>query len=84
MKTIKTDSTGSLKRMVGPRGRPRKPSAMVEWGEIPGGIVNMAQRRTKDMLDHYGRNITSMPIETLVASCYLQGVEDAMNYAIKH
>jgi len=32
------------------------------------------------MLAHYGRNISAMPIETLVASCYLQGVEDAMVY----
>jgi len=32
------------------------------------------------MLTHYGRNISAMPIETLTASCYLQGVEDAMAY----
>ena len=54
-----------------------KRGLLIEWRkDIPDGVVQMAQRRTKDMLAHYGRNIASMPIETLVASCYLQGVED--------
>lgn len=53
----------------------------VEWvHDIPAGVVEMAQRRTRDMLAHYGRNITAMPIETLVASCYLQGIEDCFSF----
>jgi hypothetical protein len=40
----------------------------------------LARSRTHDMLRHYGRNITSMPIETLVSSCYLQGVEDCFRF----
>lgn len=53
----------------------------IEWVyDIPAGVVEMAQRRTRNMLAHYGRNITAMPIETLVASCYLQGVEDCFSF----
>lgn len=53
----------------------------IEWcHNIPIGVIQMAQRRTVDMLAHYGRNITAMPIETLVLSCYLQGVEDCFRY----
>lgn len=72
---------GSLERIVRPRGRKRKPGLAIEWcHDIPAGVVQMAYRRTKDMLAHYGRNITAMPIETLVLSCYLQGVEDCFAY----
>ena len=64
-----------------PRSRPRKHGLAIEFThDIPTGVVQMAQRRTKDMLAHFGRNITAMPIETLVASCYLQGVEDCFTY----
>lgn len=53
----------------------------IEWcRDIPAGCRQLAERRTRDMLLHYGRNITSMNIETLVVSCYLQGVEDCFVY----
>lgn len=61
------------------RGRP-KSKRNIEWIEIPVGVMNLAHRRTKPLLDHYGRNITSMQILTLASSCYLQGIEDAMSY----
>lgn len=58
-----------------------KRGLQVEWRyELPAGVLAMAIRRTRDMLSFYGRNITSLPIETLVASCYLQGVEDCHSY----
>lgn len=52
----------------------------IEWRDVPLSCQLMAQRRTSDMVSHYGRNIRSMPIETLAESIYLQGVEDTMNF----
>lgn len=81
MSKPKTPNRVRSSELVRPRGRPRKPGLAIEWcHDIPAGVVQMAQRRTRDMLAHYGRNITAMPIETLVASCYLQGVEDCFTY----
>lgn len=35
-------------------------------------------------VSHYGRNIRAMPIETLAASCYLQGVNDCLDGIVKN
>ena len=49
----------------------------IEWRrDIPIEVLRLAGRRTRDMVYFYGRNITDMPILTLAASCYLQGIED--------
>lgn len=54
----------------------------IEWRhDIPIECVDLARRRTADMIQHYGNNIRSMSIEILCASCYLQGVEDSFNAA---
>ena len=50
--------------------------------ELPIRMVELARNRTADMLDHYGKNIRSIPIEVLCASCYLQGVEDVVQAEI--
>jgi hypothetical protein len=53
----------------------------IEWrNDIPASVVQFAERRTNEMLRHYGHNITGMKIETLVASVYLQGIEDCFTY----
>lgn len=53
----------------------------IEWvRDLPESSVDLAQRRTRDMMAFYGRNITSMPIESMAASCYLQGVSDCVDY----
>ena len=53
----------------------------IEWcHEIPLGARQLADRRTRDFISHYGANITAMPIQTLAASCYLQGVNDCFEF----
>lgn len=53
----------------------------IQWrNDIPASVIRLAERRTGDFIGHYGRNIRSMPIETLCASCYLQGIEDCFTY----
>ena len=44
--------------------------------DVPLPCVEMAKRRTQSFIDFYGRHIRSIDIETLVASAYLQGIED--------
>lgn len=58
----------------------RTPLKIVWCFDLPEGIKLFAIRRTADMVSHYGRNIRSMGVETLAASCYLQGIEDAFYY----
>jgi hypothetical protein len=45
--------------------------------DVPATCVAMAKRRTEPMLRFYGRFIDTIDLPTLVASGYLQGVEDA-------
>jgi hypothetical protein len=62
-------------------GHVRKHGLQIEWcRDIPEGARKLAVNRTREMLIHYGRNITSLNIETLVLSCYLQGINDCFEY----
>lgn len=56
----------------------------IEWCDVPDYSLQLALRRTGDMASHYGRNIRAMPIETLAASCYLQGVNDCLDGIVKN
>lgn len=47
--------------------------------DVPLSCVQMAQRRTGPLLEFYGRFIREVALQTLVASAYLQGVEDGWN-----
>lgn len=60
-----------------------KKPLQIEWSDIPLSCEQMAIRRTADMVSHFGNNIRSMRIETLAASCYLQGVEDWFRFQEK-
>ena len=67
-----------VQRLVRPR---QKHGLQIEWcRDIPEGARKLAVNRTREMLIHYGRNITSLNIETLVMSCYLQGINDCFEY----
>lgn len=55
----------------------------IEWCDVPDYALRLASRRTGDMVSHYGRNIRAMPIETLAASCYFQGVNDCLDAVVK-
>lgn len=57
-----------------------KPLTILWRRNLPEGVKPFAIRRTTDMVSHYGHNIRSMGVETLAASCYLQGIEDAFYY----
>jgi hypothetical protein len=48
--------------------------------DVPLGCVEMAERRTTPLLDFYGRFVREITIQTLAASCYLQGIEDAWKF----
>lgn len=53
----------------------------IEWArDIPLPAIALARRRTSDMLTFYGWNIRALDLETLCASCYLQGVEDCLRH----
>lgn len=53
----------------------------IEWcHDIPIGTAQLAERRTRDMVRHYGACITAMNIQTLAMSCYLQGVNDCFDF----
>ena len=59
----------------------RKHGLQIEWcRDTPEVARKLAVNRTREMLIHYGRNITSLNIETLALSCYLQGVNDCFEY----
>lgn len=63
------------------KSQPMTPALKIEWRQdIPAGCVQLGERRTADMVTHFGRNIRAMRIETLAASCYLQGVEDCLSF----
>jgi hypothetical protein len=65
----------ALKSTRTPMQKPLK----IEWrNDLPADAVKVAERRTADMVTHFGRNIRAMGIETLAASCYLQGIEDCL------
>lgn len=68
------------------KGKTMNNGLKVDWrkpGEIPIAMNGVAEKRVRDMIDFYGRFIRNITIETLCASCYLQGVEDAMTVAIQ-
>ena len=50
---------------------------------IPESVRKIAAGRVRDMIDFYGRFIRTITIEQLAESCYLQGVEDALQVAVK-
>jgi hypothetical protein len=43
----------------------------------------MAERRTEPMIAWYGHYVREISLQTLVASAYLQGVEDCFGYREK-
>lgn len=50
---------------------------------MPEGIQKLAHDRTSEMVSFYGLNIRSVTLDQLAQSCYLQGIEDAMEVAVK-
>lgn len=59
----------------------RRAVKSVEWRtDIPAGCMELAKKRTLPLLEHFGCNIRAMSIETLAASCYLQGIEDHFHF----
>jgi hypothetical protein len=44
--------------------------------DVPIEAIKLAEKRTDPILRHYGKCITGISIQTLVASAYLQGVSD--------
>lgn len=57
--------------------------------DIPKEITKIAEDRTDGMVDFYFKRIAGkeillgMDIHLLARSCYLQGVEDAVNVAVR-
>lgn len=56
---------------------------VIQRTDIPAGVVRVAEKRTLPLVHHYGQRITLLDIDTLAASCYLQGVEDCCTVYMK-
>jgi hypothetical protein len=52
--------------------------------DVPLSCVQMAERRTEPMIAWYGHYVREISLQTLVASAYLQGVEDMHTYYEKN
>lgn len=51
--------------------------------DSPPEARQLAANRTRPLVEHYGENILALSIESLAASCYLQGVRDAFQASIR-
>lgn len=60
--------------------RPKKREITVRWENVPAGSRALADRRTADLLMFYGRHISTISIHDLVASAYLQGLNDMFDF----
>jgi hypothetical protein len=80
---IETTHSGppvALDRLVGRRGRPRIPSAVtVRDDDTPPAMRDLARRRMRGFARHFGAQPDLMTLEDLCASCYLQGMRDAID-----
>ena len=61
----------------------KRKSSYIIPDDSPPGARELAVSRTKELIRHYGENILHMPIEALAASCYLQGIRDAIHVEMR-
>lgn len=47
--------------------------------DLPECGLNLALKRTRPLIQFYGKNIATVSLEQLSASCYLQGIDDAVS-----
>ena len=73
--------TTSVHAVVGRRrGRPKRdPVTILRDDETPSAMRNLARRRMRGFARHWGAQPDLMTLEDLCASCYLQGLRDAID-----